>query len=266
MPDSEPNRSTDLSFIAAVAREAADLALRLQAEGVGHWHKDDNTPVSDADLAVDNLLRERLQTERPDYGWLSEESDRAAGRPGGRTFIIDPIDGTRAFLNGRDTWTICIAVADNHGIESAAIARPARGDIYTAERGTGAHLNGNPLRVSHHAEIAGAKLAGGQGVYALAPQFADLTPPVEFVGATSMALRLCLVADGSCDATAALSAKSDWDLAAGMLLVHEAGGLVTDSAGTPISVGRHRRHATVAAANPRLHDALLAALSKTDLA
>ncbi|MCB1493548.1 MAG: 3'(2'),5'-bisphosphate nucleotidase CysQ [Rhodobiaceae bacterium] len=252
--------AADLAFIADAARAAAELALPLQTADVSAWHKDDRTPVCDADIAVDRFLRERLEGGRPGYGWLSEESEHAPAAPGGRTFIVDPIDGTRAFLNGRDTWTICIAVIEGNTVLAGAIARPGSGDLYTAALGHGAFLNGDPIRVGDHAALPGTRFAGGQGVYALAPKFAALDPPAAFIGATSMALRLCHVASGACDATVALSRKADWDLAAGMLLVHEAGGLVSDRTGADIVIGRMREHASVAAANPVLHRKLIAAL------
>lgn len=264
MPDNDPARtgdSDDLAVITEAAQKAGELALALQSQGPSSWQKSDATPVSNADLDVDRFLRRLLGEARPHYGWLSEESDHAPAKAGGRTFVVDPIDGTRAFLGNRDTWTVCVAVLEDEHPIAAAIARPTHKTIYSAARGRGARLDDAPIAVANQTDLPGVRLAGGQGVYRLAPVFDQLQPPASFVGATSMALRLCLVASGACDATVALSAKSDWDLAAGLLLVHEAGGRVTDRTGAPIIVGRGGRHDTVAAANPILHQTLVSALA-----
>lgn len=268
MPENEDqadgaNRD-DLELIKSLAREAGQIALSHQNAGLKSWTKSDNTPVSHADLAVDAYLRDRLTAARPNYGWLSEESAAAPARNSRRTFVVDPIDGTRAFLNNRDTWTVCLAILEDDTVVAAAVMRPAGDKLYSSARGLGAHLNDDPIFVSERTTLSGMRVAGGEGVYAKAPPIAALDPSVEFIGATSMALRLCHVAAGDCDATVALSAKSDWDLAAGMLLVQEAGGTVSDQKGCPLPLFKNRRHGSVVAANFTLHSQLIALLAVGD--
>ncbi|MEM9205068.1 MAG: 3'(2'),5'-bisphosphate nucleotidase CysQ [Pseudomonadota bacterium] len=248
-----PDRN-DLSLLEETARAAGALALEFQTSGLKHWRKDDRSPVSDADLAVDNLINRALTSARPDYGWLSEESEPDRTKKD-RVFVIDPIDGTRAYIAGRDTWTVSLAIIEDHRPIAGVVYNPTRNEMYAASLDAKTTLNGTPVEVSNHSALAGATLAGGEGVYSRASFISNLKPKPVFIGATSMAYRLCLVASGHCDATISLSGKSDWDIAAGLLLVHQAGGHVTDIAGQTIKIGENSRHETVIAANPVLHAA-----------
>lgn len=249
----------EVALLAEAVEQAGRLAQARRRKGVRARNKGDGSPVTEADLAVDALLRERLTQARPHYGWLSEESRESPARPGAPTFVVDPIDGTYGYIKDRDTWTVVATLLDDGVPIAAAVANPRRDEIYTAARGSGAWLNGRPIRVSTRARLDGAHIAGGTSLRDNLGAPADLS----FTRAASMAYRLCLVASGACDGTVALTPKSDWDIAAGQLLVQEAGGRASDAAGRAFELNRGRRHPHVVAANPALHAEILRRLAAT---
>ena len=197
------------------------------------------SPVSEADLAVDKLLAEDLRGARPDYGWLSEETvDDRARLDRNRVFIVDPIDGTRAFLAGGDEWTVSVAVVEAGRPIAGAVFCPVRDEMFTARRGGGAFLNGAPISVSGQGTVAGATLTGPHSIVANSDVLA-----AGFVGTDilrSLAYRLVTVAAGRVDVGAARGGPSDWDLAAADLLVQEAGGKLTDVKGQLLTYNRPR--------------------------
>lgn len=191
-------------------------------------------PVSEADLEVDRLLRARLLAARPDYGWLSEETeDDPARLSAKRVFVIDPIDGTRAFLAGEDSFAHSLAVVENGTPIAAVIHLPARQTTYTATRGGGAARNGRPIAASQ------ARGEHGARVLAARPQLDPSrwpggVPPVERHFRNSLAWRMALVAEGRFDAMITLRDCWEWDIAAGALICAEAGAKVVDRHGRPL--------------------------------
>ena len=185
-------------------------------------------PVTEADLAVDEMLKDRLLAARPTFGWLSEETDDDPSRlDKDWVFIVDPIDGTRSFMAGERTWAHSLAVAHRGKITAAVVWLPAQDKLYTAALGAGAQLNGQPIRSSHQANIQNAT------VLATRPNFdpehwPQGVPPVHRHFRASLAYRLTLVAEGRFDAMLTFRNTWEWDVAAGALIVHEAGGVVTD--------------------------------------
>lgn len=251
----------DLSLIAETIKQAGKKALDAQTRGVVSWSKSDKTPVSEADIAIDRFLHDRLLGARQGYGWVSEESAERRAVADAPSFFVDPIDGTRAFLADRDTWTVSVALVQAGQPIAAGIFNPRRDELYLAAASRGATRNGDPIHVSGKKTIDGLCLAGGQGVYRAARTLSEMPRPPVYVGAASMAYRLCLVACGACDATLSLSKKDPWDIAAGMLIVEEAGGLVTDREGSACGLGSRRTFGTTLAANQPLHAALITRLS-----
>ncbi|MEO1038529.1 MAG: 3'(2'),5'-bisphosphate nucleotidase CysQ [Pseudomonadota bacterium] len=246
------------ALIGDAARKAGALALGFQKRGLRVWYKAPGDPVSEADLAVDNLLRETLTGARPDYGWLSEETaddlDRLSRQ---RTFVVDPIDGTRAFVKGRAEFVVSIAVVEDGAPIAAAVYDPSADQLYDAARGAGAHKNGAPIAVSPAPSIAGARLLGDPGRLTA---LRDLGAEASTVN--SAALRLALTAEGVFDASVAVRSKWDWDLAAGHLLIEEAGGRISGSGGQSLRYGeRDTRQPPPLAAGPRLHALLIDRLS-----
>jgi len=244
--------AADLALVAAAAREAGALAMRFFGRSPEVWTKGDSSPVSEADLAVDRLLGDRLRAARPDYGWLSEETADDAARLGSRrVFIVDPIDGTRAFLRGDADWTVSLAVVEDGRPVAAAVLCPLRDELFLAALGAGARLNGAATRTSGATVLAGSRMGGPKGFVRHATFAAAGVEPVPPVH--SLAYRMSLVAAGRLDAAAASSRACDWDLAAADLLVHEAGGRLTDLDGHRVTYNRDSvRHPPLVAATPAL--------------
>jgi len=247
-----------LGPLEAVMREAGELA-RVTARGpFKRWTKgDDNSPVSEGDIAVNNLLRTRLGALAPDAGWLSEETeDSLPGRAMATAWIVDPIDGTRAYINGRADWTISVALVDGDRPVLAALYAPVTDEMFLGVRGQGTTLNSASIKVNRGAALERAKLAGPKRYL---DKLSGLNPDILVQPKVhSLALRLTRVAHGGLDAAFASPGSHDWDLAAADLLVHEAGGLMTNLTGRPLRYNQpHTVHdALIAAGGPR-HAALI---------
>ena len=248
-------------------REAGALALRYYKGIVESWEKTPGDPVSEADLAVNDLLHARLLGARPGYGWLSEESeDNGSRNEAPAVWIVDPIDGTRAFLRKHAEFSVSVAVAVDGRAVAGVVFNPATDEFFEAEAGRGARLNGAPIRVSDQTGITGANLIASRRAFA-APGWSQAVKSAEFHFISSMAYRMALVAAGRADATLSLSAKSDWDVAAADVIVREAGGCVSTAQGAPLTYDRSGViHRSVLAAGPRLHAEIAAGLAETSKA
>jgi myo-inositol-1(or 4)-monophosphatase len=248
---------TDYDLALKAVREAGALALSRFGKGVKAWRKADGTPVSESDIAVDRLLREHLKAERPDYGWVSEESE-ATYQSEERFWLVDPIDGTSAYLGGNPSWCISLALIERGVAVLGLIHAPAEGRTYSAARHGGARLNGRTISVSSRQELEGARLIVNGS--ALKPErWQKPLPAIERLSVPSLALRLAYVAEGSCEGAVALSYKHDWDLAAGDVIVREAKGMMSDLDGAALRYSENHppRRGFIAAA-PFIHAALLA--------
>lgn len=247
----------DAELLFAAVREAGALAFKYFKDGVKSWHKKPNDPVSEADLAVDALLRERLLDTRPGYGWLSEESGAQQADTAERVWVIDPIDGTRAFIAGKPEFTICVALLHQARPHLAAVFNPATDEFYSAIAGQGALLNGAPIRASGHASLAESRMLASKRTFDRHGWLARMGK-ADFAYRNSIAYRMALVAAGKFDAAISLSEKSNWDVAAADLLVREAGGRVGDADGQPlVYAGPGHRHPSVVVAGPWLYDELI---------
>jgi myo-inositol-1(or 4)-monophosphatase len=248
----EPRRQaadSDLDLMVSAAKEAGAVALTFFRRNPANWMKENDSPVSDADVAVDRLLNERLRAARPDYGWLSEETlDDASRRSGKPVFIVDPIDGTREFLAGRNEWAVSIAVVTGGRPVAGVLAVPAHRETFTAVAGGGAWLNGAPLAVATRDVLDGVRVAGPRRYVRRVAEKAGVDlRAVRFFG--SLAYRLSLVAAGRVDVAVAREGARDWDLAAADLVVHEAGGKLTDLDGHVLRYDRaDTRHPPIVAA------------------
>lgn len=243
----------DHDLLVGAVREAGAVALRYFRSGVKSWHKKPNDPVSEADIAVDTLLREKLLGARPAYGWLSEESGRQGGN-GPELWVIDPIDGTRAFIDGKPEFTICVALLQDGQPTLAAIFNPASDEFFEAICGGGAKLNGKVIRASGHASLMEARFLASRRTFERHGWLAR-TAKADFAYRNSIAYRMALVACGKYDAAISLTEKSDWDIAAADLLVREAGGRVATADGEPLAYGADRhRHPSVIATGAYIFD------------
>jgi myo-inositol-1(or 4)-monophosphatase len=249
LPGSELASSLD-----TVMREAGELARATARGPFKRWTKGhDNSPVSDGDIAVNNLLQARLSELAPEAGWLSEETEDLGGTTP-LTWIVDPIDGTRAYISGRADWSISVALVEHGRSQLAAIYAPVTDEMFIAIRTKGATLNGAGIKANRGEALAGAKFAGPKRYLDRLGGSKILAQPKVY----SLALRLTRVAHGGLDAAFASPGSHHWDLAAADLLVHEAGGIMTDFAGTPLSYHRPDVvHGALIAAGPARHATLI---------
>jgi myo-inositol-1(or 4)-monophosphatase len=250
------DRTALVRDLVAAVREAGALALTSFKGPVKSWFKGGNSPVSEADLAVDALLRDRLQAALPAGGWLSEETEDDAARLATQhVWIVDPIDGTRAFLAGLPDWTIAVALTEAGRPILAAIFAPVADEMFLATAGGGATCNDQPIVATGGTSLSGAAIAGPKRyIDALAAAEPEVQPQPKV---HSLALRLARVAQGRLDIAFAGTNAHDWDLAAADLLVHEAHGALTTLAGETLIYNRPKpTHGALLAAGRSRHEAL----------
>lgn len=193
-----------------------------------YWDKTPGSPVCDIDLAADALLRERLMALDPEAGWLSEETVDSADRLNCvRVWVVDPIDGTRDYVRGREGWAVSIALVEGGRPMIGVLDAPARGEHWRAQAGRGATRNGEPIRASQRVTLPGARVPAD----VLPRPDADLV----MVGKpNSIALRIAMVGADEADLLATLRWGHEWDIAAAALIAQEAGATVTDALGRPL--------------------------------
>jgi myo-inositol-1(or 4)-monophosphatase len=258
LPASEAVDLTELAArLAACVREAGLLARSMFGTPVKNWTKGESSPVSEADIAVDRLLHERLTGEGSDFGWLSEESLDDPARLASRyVWIIDPIDGTRAYLASQPDWAVSAALVENGRPILACLYAPVTDEFFMATVGKGATRNNAPITATPGTSLTHARVAGPKSFL---EQLAKSAPPFTVVPRTrSLALRLARVAQGDYDVAIAGVDSHDWDLAAADLLVHEAGGVLTAIGGGTVIYNRPAlRHGMLVAAGRDRHAALV---------
>ena len=250
--------AADRDLLVRAVHEAGAIAKAAFGTKPKTWEKSKGNPVTETDLAVNVRLHELLLGARPNYGWLSEESaddtERLRKR---RVLIIDPIDGTLAFIKNKPEFTICAAVIESGRPVAAAIFNPMTDETFAAALGAGATLNGERITVSNIAQIEGSRMLVAKDVIwhsAWPRKWPDMT--VE--NRASIAYRMALVASAQFDSMMSLSSKYEWDIAAGDLIVHEAGGLVTSHNGNELTYNQPApRLRSVICAGPALLHAIL---------
>lgn len=250
----------DLDLLLDVAEEAGDIALKHFQQDPEHWDKPgEQGPVSVADLEVNRMLEYRLQAARPDYGWLSEESpDDPERLDCERTFIIDPIDGTRSFIAGHENFAHSLAIAKNGVVTAAVVHMPAKSLTFAAALGCGATLNGEPIAPSRVGTLDQAEALVAKPMME-ASYWPGGVPPLRRNFRSSLAYRLSLVANGRFDAMITFRPAWEWDVAAGDLICTEAGASVFDTKGqVPVYNSRGAKTAGMIACAPRIRDSLLA--------
>jgi myo-inositol-1(or 4)-monophosphatase len=258
LPGPEPvaERARDRERLAVAVKEAGNMARSFFGGPLRKWTKGaGDSPVTEADIASNDLLQKALVV--PGDGWLSEESENDPSRlDARRVWVVDPIDGTRAFIAGREDWSISVALVVDGRPVLAALYAPVTEEMFLATAGEGAVLNGAPIRVSTGNGLAGMRLAGPKRVLDRILQGG--AGVVGMPRIHSLALRLARVAHGVLDAAVAGGSGHDWDLAAADLLVHEAGGVMTGLDGRPLIYNRPEPvHGMLIAAGPARHAALV---------
>jgi myo-inositol-1(or 4)-monophosphatase len=219
----------DIELLKNAALQAGEIALKHFRKDPKKWDKSEGQgPVTEADIEVNQMLLDVLRAERPDYGWLSEESEDSGERLSmDRVFIIDPIDGTRSFIAGHENYAHSLAIADKGKIVAAVVHLPSAEKTYTASLGGGAFLNGRKIAASSRTELGGAKMLTSK------PQMDPKhwpggVPNIDAHFRSSLAYRMCLVAEGCFDAMVTFRDCWEWDIAAGDLIAREAGAVVSD--------------------------------------
>jgi myo-inositol-1(or 4)-monophosphatase len=247
----------DLALLTSAAHTAGRIAMRYWKASPQVWEKPGLGPVTEADLAVNAMLAETLRVARPGYGWLSEETpDDTARDQYESMFIIDPIDGTRAFIAGDTHFSHSLAVARSGQITAAVVYLPALDLLYSATQDGMACLNGLPIACASQSQPDGANLLISKAALG-ADHWHGPVPKLKRHFRASLAYRLCLVADGSFDGMLTLRDSWEWDIAAGSLICQRAGAQVTDREGQSLTFNSAAAKTKgVLVAPPALHAAL----------
>lgn len=257
-----PAVEDDLSLLVRAAHAAGKVATGFVNAPNKSWDKPDGAgPVTEADLAVNRLLEDTLRGARPDYGWLSEESeDNAARLSCEHVFVVDPIDGTRSFIQGGRTWAHSLAVVRNGMAVAGVVYLPMRDRLYAAALGSGAHLNGARIAPVPDRAMSDSEVLTTRPVMAPA-NWPGGVPDFRRGYRPSLAYRMALVAQGRFDAMITLRPAWEWDIAAGAILQHESGVSVTNRTGQELVFNNPLPQLNgVISARPGLQAELLAAL------
>ncbi|MEE9315273.1 MAG: 3'(2'),5'-bisphosphate nucleotidase CysQ [Rhizobiaceae bacterium] len=218
----------DQDLLVELAKEAGQIAMKWFGKNPEVWMKEGDSPVSEADFAVDSFLKEKLLQARPDYGWLSEETDDDKSRLNTkRTFVVDPIDGTRGFIGGMDQWCVSIAIVENNRPTVGVLECPALNQTIVAGVGQGATANGRAISSSPFRDDEPIRVTGPKS-FQTASLLASKQPVEKTKFVPSLAYRIAMVAMGEMDLTLARASAKDWDLAAADLIAVEAGSILTD--------------------------------------
>ena len=257
VPDGNLRR--ELTLARRAARAAGDI-LR------GHWRRGDyqigskgkDNPVTEADLEADRALKRLLHDPFPEYGWLSEETaDSEARLKCRRVWIVDPLDGTKEFIQGIPEFCVAVALVEEGHPVLGVTYNPITREMFWSARGMGCHLNTEAVRVTRtrvlrRANVLASRSETARGEWEVFHGRLKVSPT------GSVAYKLALVAAGKGDATFTRSPKSEWDIASGAALLAEAGGTMTDFHGTMIRFNQRRvKVAGMIADNTVLHEQLV---------
>jgi myo-inositol-1(or 4)-monophosphatase len=263
MADTPTSYDSDLELLRTAAVTAGIIAASYFRRDLKTWTKENSSPVSEADIVLDKFLFSALTTARPDYGWLSEETaDDQQRLKHRRVFIVDPIDGTRGFIRGEDSWTVSLAVVEAGVPVAGVVFAPARNEMYAGSRGGGATLNGAPIaRRTPPDRLAPLIPAPGAVHQELQSVGLDYTRGPAY---PSLAYRLVQVATGKLDATVVRRGSQDWAIAGAAVILGECGVTFEDACMGPMQLNQAEiRHGALAAfAQLSLRDVLCGALIK----
>ena len=241
--------AADLDLLRDAAVEAGAIAMRYFRKDPKVWWKEGNSPVSEADFAVDDFLKARLLSARPEFGWVSEEMQDKTETVRESFFVVDPIDGTRAYLRGEDTWCVSIALVTDGRPVAGVIVAPSFDETFTATADGSAFMNDEPCHASQPEVGAELKLSMPESMRKMLEN--DGAEPFHAMKSIpSLAYRVALVADGRLDGTLVRPNANDWDIAAADLLLERAGGRLTDGQGRRLLyTSAARRHGLLMAAS-----------------
>jgi myo-inositol-1(or 4)-monophosphatase len=242
--------------VAAAAAEAGQMALARWRTDFRRWEKTPGSPVCEVDLDVDAMLRARLGALLPDAGWLSEESADSPERlQRSYVWVVDPIDGTRDYIRGREGWSVSVALVEHGVVTIGVLDAPARRERWCATVGRGAWRNGVRLRAGGRNRLPGARVPTD----ALPKADRDL---IAVAKPNSIALRIAMVAADEADLVATLRWGNEWDIAAAALIAAESGAAVGDALGRPLDFNKPDARAFgVLACAPGIRGAAVARLA-----
>jgi myo-inositol-1(or 4)-monophosphatase len=244
------------------AREAGQVINRLFKGKFDVHEKSKNNPVTTADIEANHRIREIIQAKFPQDGWLSEEDSDNPGRlTSSRVWIVDPIDGTKEFIEGVPQFAVSIGFVVDGQPKVAMVYNPAEEQLYRAAAGQGADLNGKQIRVTSRQDMHGALLLVSRSEPLR--KFQVFVDVCEIRSVGSIAYRLAKVAGGEGDGTLTFRSIHEWDVCAGMLIAEEAGGKVVDGNGKrPLFNRRDPKHHGIVAANEKLTDGIQGLVAK----
>jgi len=222
----EDRASRALTALVDAARLGGETALNYfrpgQRTSADIAYKAGDSPVTAADLAVDAKLAQVLRAAFPQAGWLSEETEDDPARLGREQLIVlDPIDGTRAFMTGDPCWTVAIALVERGEPIAGVVHAPALRETFAASKGRGATLNGAPIHAAQFTALDGVHVAGPRPMVAAFADHAGFTPKLA-PRMASLAYRLCSIAAGRYEIGLASANSHDWDIAAADVILREA--------------------------------------------
>lgn len=223
----------ELALLVKAVRKAGTKVLELVKHGFEVQTKPDRSPVTTVDHEVNRILHEMQRREFPQDGWLSEESpDDPARLTRQRVWIVDPIDGTKALINRLPEFTISAALIERGVPIVGAILNPSTDELFAAVRGGGLYLNGSRLTLSPLREFTAVIMSSGKDFGT--DGYSTLDNTMRHRPIYSIANAMALVAAGRVRAAFTVDSMNEWDLAAGVLLIEEGGGTVSDAAGNPL--------------------------------
>lgn len=238
--------------------EAGKIAIDLSSEKSGYWYKSANQPVTSADLAINSFLKNYFKKITPEFGWLSEESDDDRSRFTKKTFwCVDPIDGTRSYINNKPEFVISLALIHNCSPIFGIIFNPKTDEMFIAERGLGAYCNKSRINVSQKVQINDCKVAISNSEKEKIKKYSFFNS-LDITSMGSIAYKIALVAKGEIDIALSFTKKSDWDLAAANLILEESGGQISDIQGKKIIYNTDKLTiSSVCASNATIHKKII---------
>ena len=217
-----------------ITQEAGQAIMSFYRDSFSVKNKTPDNPVTDADLAADQLLHQRLSALMPEAGWLSEETADSPDRlDRGLVWVVDPLDGTKEFVMGIPEFSVSVALVEDGRPRLAVVYNPPTGELFHASRGQGAFMAGRPVKVSRRGELSGAQVDASRSERKRG-EFEPFERMLKLRTMGSIAYKLARVAAGEVVATWSRGPKSEWDICAGALLIEEAGGRCVDLDGQPL--------------------------------
>ena len=221
------NSSSEHNLVKESVFKAGKIALKWFKKDPEQWEKKDGSLLSKADIEINDLLNKLLKNKNPEYGWLSEENEDDRSRLNKKiTYIVDPLDGTKAFLEGKKEFSISVAMVKEGIPISGIVYSPSTDEMFEAEKNKGSWKNKKRIRISKYSKLEKCKMIAFKPMFSH-PAWKEPWPKMFIKNKNSIAYRMALVASGEYDAMMALNSKNDWDLAAGDLLISESGGIVS---------------------------------------